>query len=87
MPTDERRFLHKLAVEVEAELAMAESSNSEEELRESPAEWLFDPTDVEREDVGLRGILGAVEAVENDGPSSDVAPPSVSHRPGLSGPA
>jgi hypothetical protein len=29
---------------------------------------LFDPTDVERNEVGLRSLLGAVEAVERDSP-------------------
>ena len=27
-------------------------------------QWLFDPTDLEREEVGLRNMLGAVEALE-----------------------
>ncbi|HZC27589.1 MAG TPA: CBS domain-containing protein [Actinopolymorphaceae bacterium] len=66
MPTDESRFLDKLEVEVEAELGMARSSHPEEVLGESPAEWLFDPTDVQREEIGLRSLLGAVEALEGD---------------------
>jgi len=69
MPTDERPFLHKLEAEVEAELEMAESSGSGEALGASPADWLFDPADVEREEVGLRNLLGAVEALELDPPS------------------
>ncbi len=68
MPTDESPFLHKLEIEVEAELVIAESSESGEALGASPAEWLFDPTDIEREEVGLRSLLGAVEALELDSP-------------------
>jgi len=28
-------------------------------------EWLFDPADAQREQVGLRSLLGAVEALED----------------------
>jgi hypothetical protein len=66
MPTPENEFLHELEVEVEAELGMTESSHPEEELELSPADWQFDPTDVVREQVGLRSVLGAVEALESD---------------------
>ncbi len=66
MPTGESQFLHKLETEVEVELVMVQSSHPEEEFGVSPAEWLFDPTDVEREEVGLRNLLGAVEALEQD---------------------
>ncbi|WP_328992789.1 hypothetical protein OG394_00900 [Kribbella sp. NBC_01245] len=63
-PTDENAFLHNLEAEVEAELAMAESSHPEESG--GPATWLYDPTDVERDEVGLRSILGAAKALEGD---------------------
>jgi hypothetical protein len=66
MPADESQFLSELEADVETELAMARSSRPEDALSLSPAEWLFDPTDVEREEVGLRNLLGAVEALEND---------------------
>jgi len=35
------------------------------------AEWLFDPMDVQREEIGLRSLLGAVEAIEGDDPRND----------------
>jgi hypothetical protein len=81
MNPDESAFLHGLEVEVEAELAIAESSHPEssrpEEAVGTPvAEWLVDPTDTERYEVGLRGLLGAVEAVEaveHDGPAASDA--------------
>jgi hypothetical protein len=66
MATDESQFLHGLEIEVEAEISMVRSSNAEEVLGVSPAEWLYDPTDVEREEVGLGNLLGAVEALERD---------------------
>lgn len=66
MPTDEGQFLPRLKIEVEAELAITRSSYSADANDVSPAEWLFDPTDVEREEIGLRNLLGAVEAIERD---------------------
>jgi hypothetical protein len=33
-------------------------------LAQPASEWLFDPTDAEREEVGLRNLLGAVEALD-----------------------
>jgi hypothetical protein len=67
-PTGQGDFLHELKVEVEMELTMAESSHPEEAVNLPVAEWLFDPTDVQREEVGLRSLLGAIEAVEGDYP-------------------
>ncbi|WP_173080737.1 hypothetical protein [Phytohabitans rumicis] len=61
--TGDSAFLHELELNVKAELAMAESSQPEDE-----AEWLFDPADAEREEVGLRSLLGAVESLEDDSP-------------------
>lgn len=66
MPAGESEFLHNLEIEVEVELDAAGSSHPEEEFGVSPAEWLFDPTDVAREQAGLRSIVGAVEALESD---------------------
>ena len=64
MPASESEFLHSLEAEVEVEFGEVESSHPEEPLSVTPAEWLFDPSDVEREEVGLRNLLGAVEAME-----------------------
>jgi hypothetical protein len=58
-------FLHGLETEVEAELEIAENSHPEETAAAPVAEWRFDPVDAERYEVGLRGLLGAVEAVED----------------------
>ena len=67
MPTDKNRFLPDLEVQIEAELATTEPGTASAEAFDvPPTEWLFDPTDVERENVGLRSLLGAVEALESE---------------------
>lgn len=62
----DEEFEIELEIEVRAELTLAESSRPEETAAAPPAEWLFDPTDVERDEIGLRNILGAAEALEGD---------------------
>lgn len=66
MATGENEFLHNLEAEVQAELGVAQASHPEEEFGVSPTEWLFDPTDAAREEVNLRNLLGATEALERD---------------------
>jgi hypothetical protein len=62
-PAGDHHSLYELQVEVEEEMTLVETTGTEE--ADLPvSEWLFDPTDVEREEVGLRGLLGAVEALE-----------------------
>jgi hypothetical protein len=61
----ENEFLHGLEVDVEAEITIAEASHPEDLAGTPVAEWRFDPADAERYEVGLRGLLGAVEAVED----------------------
>lgn len=62
---DNEAALHELETEVKAELAMAESSHPSEAAGLPVTEWMFDPTDVEREEVGLRSLLDAVETLEH----------------------
>ena len=65
-PTGDGAFLHELELNVRAELAEAETSQAEREAGAVPVdEWLFDPADAQREEVGLRSLLGAVEALED----------------------
>jgi hypothetical protein len=65
-PTGGDAFLHELELSVTAELTTAEASEPAAEMTGEPIEeWQFDPTDAERYEVGLRGLLGAVEAVED----------------------
>ena len=65
MAFNDGKFLYDLEVEVESELVIAESSQSEAP-DSRPDEWVYDPTDLDREEVGLRNMLGAVEALERD---------------------
>ncbi|KAA9375442.1 hypothetical protein F5972_27170 [Microbispora cellulosiformans] len=66
-PSGENDFLHELQIEVEAEVIEVEWSRPEEAAGLPVADWLFDPSDAEREEIALRGLLDAVEALE-DGP-------------------
>jgi hypothetical protein len=66
-PIGENRSLHDLEADVESELTMAESSHPDEPTG-GPADWLVDPEEAERDEVSLRGLLGAVEALEGDSP-------------------
>ncbi|NEA26766.1 hypothetical protein [Actinomadura bangladeshensis] len=59
----EGEFEAELEIEVEEELLLAESSRPQETAAAPPSEWLFDPADVERDEIGLRNILGAAEAL------------------------
>jgi hypothetical protein len=63
-PTDGGDVLGGLEIEVEAELKLAELSRPEQVMELPSAEWPFDPMDVQREEIGLRNLLGAVEATE-----------------------
>ena len=59
-------FLHELELNVSTELMLAETSQPEEEAVRLPVdEWLFDPADAQRYEVGLHNLLGAVEALED----------------------
>jgi hypothetical protein len=70
-PTDDGGVLRGLELEVEAELKLAESSRPEEVMGLPSAEWPFDPMDVQREEIGLRNLLGAVEAADGHDSRSD----------------
>ena len=70
-PTGDGKFLSELEIEVKAELDLAESSRQEEIIGEASAEWLYESIDVQREEIGLRSLLGAVEAIEGDNPRND----------------
>lgn len=64
-PSGDHAFLHDLERTVEEELALAGGGRPQEESFGVPIEeWLIDPTDAQREEIGLRSLLGAVEALE-----------------------
>lgn len=54
--------LSELHHEVEVDLGMIAASDAERVVPVS--EWLVDPMEVERDEVALRSLLGAVEALE-----------------------
>ena len=64
-PTGDNAFLHELELTVRAELTLAETSQPAEQADGMPGdEWPPDP-DVQRYEVNLRGILGAIKALED----------------------
>jgi hypothetical protein len=66
VPTGDNTFLHELELTVRTELTLTETSQPEEEAVAVPIdEWLSDPADDQRYEVGLRSLLGAIEAVED----------------------
>jgi hypothetical protein len=70
-PTGDNVFLHDLELNVRTELAMAETSQPEPEAGGVlTIESLLDE-DAQRYEVGLRSLLGAVEAVEDGARSGD----------------
>ena len=52
----------ELEIEVETELELVEASSPADDIG-APSSWAFDPSDVVREEVGLRNLLGAAEAL------------------------
>ena len=57
-PIGDNAFLHELELNVSTELMLTETSQPEEEaVRVSVDEWLFDPADAQRYEVGLK-LLG-----------------------------
>jgi hypothetical protein len=70
-PDGEEKFLHRLEADVRTELTLAETGPSFEQAVAVPIDqWLSDPADDQRYEAGLRGLLGAVEALE-DGPGHE----------------
>jgi hypothetical protein len=65
-PSGENGFLYEFKIEIEEEVTLVESSHPEQAIGLPVTDWLFDPTDVEREEIGLRGLLDAVEVLEGD---------------------
>jgi hypothetical protein len=79
-PSGDDAFLHELDVEVRAELTLAETGQPEEEAARVPmTEWLLDPADAQRDEISLRSLLGAVEAMEDGSRPGDDPPRSLDH--------
>lgn len=67
-------LLTGLESEVKAEIELVESSRPAVAWTEPAAQWQFDPTDIAREEVGLRSLLGAVGALDAAGPDDPEGP-------------
>ena len=66
IPTGDNDFLHQLELNVGTELTQAETGPPYEKTAGVPIdEWLPDPDDDQRYEIGLRNLLGAVEALED----------------------
>jgi len=64
IPNGDNAFLQELELNVRSELTMVETGQPEVDAGGVPtAEWLLDP-DVQRYEVGLHSLLGAVETLE-----------------------
>jgi hypothetical protein len=64
-PSGDSAFLHELEINVTAELTEAETSLPAGEAASEPIdEWMFDPAYAQREEAGLRSLLGAVRSLE-----------------------
>lgn len=75
-PTGDNAFLHELELTVRTELTLAETSQPEEQADGMPGdEWPPDP-DVQRYEVVLRTLLGAVETMEDASGPGDHPPPA-----------
>jgi uncharacterized protein YbjT (DUF2867 family) len=76
-PTGNNAFLYTLELDVRTELTLVETSQPEEETVGVPIdEWLVDPEEEQRYEVGLRSLLGAVEALEDGSGLGDCPPPT-----------
>jgi hypothetical protein len=65
IPTSDNVFLDQLELTVRAELTEVETSQPEEAACVPIDQWLTDPADEQRYEVGLRSLFGAVEALED----------------------
>jgi hypothetical protein len=75
-PTGDNAFLYELELTVRTEITLAETSLPEEQADGMPGdEWPPDP-DVQRYDVVLHALLGAVEALEDASGPGDHPPPA-----------
>jgi hypothetical protein len=73
-PTGDDGFLRAVELNIRAELALAETGQSEEEAVDVPIDkWLVDPEEEQHYEVGLHSLLGAVEALE-DSPGDTPSP-------------
>jgi hypothetical protein len=58
--------LRDLEIEVDADLELISASGVDDADPGPPGQWLFDPVEAEEEEVELRSLRGAIEALEAD---------------------
>lgn len=58
--------LRGLEVEVDADLELIAASGVDDNDPGPPGQWQFDPAEVQEEEVDLRSLRGAIEALETD---------------------
>ena len=75
-PTGDNAFLHELEFTVREELTLAETSQPEAQADGMPGDELPPDPDVQRYEVNLRTLLGAVEAVGGASGPRDHPPPA-----------
>ena len=81
-PSGDKAFLHELELTVRTELTLAETSLPEEQADGTPGDECPPDPDVQRYDVVLRTLLGAVETLEDaSGPGDH--PPSAEMAEGV----
>lgn len=75
-PAGDNAFMQELELTIKSELTIVETSHPDVDADGAPTlEWLLDP-DVQRYEIGLHALLGAVETLENGSrPGDGAAPP------------
>ena len=75
-PTGDNAFLHELELNVRTELTIVETSQPEAEADGVLTVESLLEEDIQRYELGLRSLLGAIEAVEDGSRPGDDRPPS-----------
>ena len=75
-PTGDNAFLHELELNVRTELTIVETSQPEAEADGVLTVESLLEEDIQRYELGLRSLLGAIEAVEDGSRPGDDRPPA-----------
>lgn len=74
-PAGDNAFMQELELNIRSELTIVETTQPEVDADGVPTvEWLLDP-DVQRYEIGLHTLLGAVHTLENGARPGDRPPP------------
>ena len=75
-PTGDNAFLHELELNVRTELTIVETSQPEAEADGVLTVESLLEEDIQRYELGLRSLLGAIEAIEDGSRPGDDRPPA-----------